>query len=211
MIDNILVITGGMGTGKSTVLNLFEKNGFIVVNSDKEVVSLFSNQYENYALLAKDFDNWLGTDFANQDFIDKKILRQYIETTENGFKKSMDIVKPYISARLSNLAQTYKGQKVVFEVPVLFEAQMQSEYKNILVVTAPMEIRLERIKLRQPHLSMAQIQQTINSQLPEDIKIKKATFVLDNTGTIEELEKKFDNMLPDFLKIYAVKSYKPKY
>ena len=45
MIENILAITGGMGTGKSTVLNLFEKNGFIVVNSDKEVVSLFDDSY----------------------------------------------------------------------------------------------------------------------------------------------------------------------
>lgn len=211
MIDNILVITGGMGTGKSTVLNLFEKNGFHIVNSDQEVVALFSNQYENYNCLAKDFDNWLGSDFASQPVIDKKVLRKYIETTENGFKKSMEIVKPYIANRLLDLAQEYNGKKVVFEIPVLFEAQMESYYKNILVITAPIDIRLQRIQLRQPHLSLAQIQQTIDSQLPEDLKIQKATFVLNNAGSLQELEEKFNHMLPSFLQIYTTKKVKPKY
>lgn len=211
MIDNILAITGGMGTGKSTVLNLFEKNGFNVVNSDQEVAALFSSEYKNYISLANDFDNWLKTDFTKQSCIDKKILRKYIETSKDGFKKSMDIVKPYISERLLELAQTYSGKKVVFEIPVLFEAKMESYYKNILVVTAPLDVRLKRIQLRQPHLSLAQIQQTIDSQLPEIIKIKKANFVLDNSGTLEQLENKFNNMLPEILNIYAPAKLKPKY
>lgn len=211
MIDNILAITGGMGTGKSTVLSLFEKNGFNVVNSDQEVAALFSSEYKNYISLANDFDNWLKTDFTKQSCIDKKILRKYIETSEDGFKKSMDIVKPYISERLLELAQTYSGKKVVFEIPVLFEAKMESYYKNILVVTAPLDIRLKRIQLRQPHLSLAQIQQTIDSQLPEVIKIKKANFVLDNSGTLEQLEHEFNNILPEILNIYTPAKLKPKY
>lgn len=202
MIDNILVITGGMGTGKSTILSLFEKNGFIVVNSDKEVVSLFSKDYENYVSLAQDFDNWLGTNFSQQQEIDKKKLRTYLENTPNGFPKSLEIVKPHIIARLLNIAKEYNNQKIVFEIPLLFEANMESFYKNILVVTAPMDIRINRIQSRQNHLSIAQIKQTIDSQIPQEEKIKKATFTIDNSGTLEELESNFNFMLPKFLDIY---------
>lgn len=206
MIENMIVITGGMGTGKSTVLSLFEKNGFIIINSDTEVVSLFNYNYKKYAEIAKDFDNWLGTDFANEKGIDKKILRTYLENTPNGFPISLNIVKPYISERLTDLAKEFSGQKIVFEIPLLFEAHMENNYKNILVVTAPIDVRLQRIKVRQSHLSIAQIQQTIDSQLPESYKTERATFILNNAGSISDLEQQFNNMLQDFLKVYR---YKP--
>lgn len=209
MIENILAITGGMGTGKSTVLGLFEKNGFIVVNSDKEVVSLFDDSYFRYKEVAQDFDDWLGTYFADEKCIDKKVLRTYLETTPNGFPKSLEIVKPYITEKLQQLAEEFSGQKIVFEIPLLFEAAMEKNYKNILVVTTPLNIRIDRIKLRQPHLSLEQIQQTINSQLPENYKTEKANFIINNSGTIEDLEEKFNYMLPEFLKIYN--SNKPKF
>lgn len=210
MIDNILVITGGMGSGKSTVLNLFEKNNFTIINSDLEVLSLFNNSYKRYFEISRDFDNWLGTDFRHQEIIDKKTLRNYLEKIPNGFPISLNIVKPYISERLSDLAKEYSGKKVIFEIPLLFEAQMESNYKNILVVTAPIHIRLERIKLRQSHLSIKQIQQTIDSQLPESCKTEYATFILNNSGSIFELEEKFNNLLPDFLKVYSCTPLKIK-
>lgn len=206
MIDNLLVISGGMGTGKSTVLNLFEKNGFIIVNSDNEVSNLFKSEYSRYKDLAKDFDDWLGTDFVNKNEIDKKILRPYLEKAENGFSKALHVVKPYISERLNSLASEYSNQKIVFEIPLLFEAGMEINYKNILVVTAPLETRIERIKLRQPHLSEAQILQTINSQLNDEIKIKKATYVINNDSTLLKLEEDFNRLLPEFLNIYSQKN-----
>lgn len=202
MIENILAITGGMGTGKSTVLDFFEKNGFIVVNSDKEVVSLFTNKYENYHALAQEFDNWLGTDFAQHSAIDKKKLRTYLETTPNGFPISLEIVKPHITARLLKFAKENHGQKIVFEIPLLFEAKMESSYKNILLITAPMDTRIKRIQLRQNHLSIEQIKQTIDSQIPQEEKIKKSTFILDNSSTLVDLENQFNSMLPTFLAIY---------
>lgn len=210
MIKDIIVITGGMGTGKSTVLELFEKNGFKIVNSDKEVLSLFNNQYEKYQAIAQDFDNWLGTDFSSKNEIDKKILRTYLENTHNGFPRSLEIVKPYISEKLSQLATKHIGEKIVFEIPLLFEAKMENEYQHIIVVTAPMDIRLKRIQLRQNHLSIKQIEQTINSQLPEEYKTSRAQFILNNSGSIEELENKFNLMLPEFLKIYKKQSFKVK-
>ena len=206
MIDNVLVISGGMGTGKSTVLNLFEKNGFIIVNSDNEVSNLFKSDYSNYKQLAKDFDDWLGTDFQNKNEIDKKILRPYLEKADNGFAKALLIVKPYISDRLLDLSTQHENQKIVFEIPLLFEAGMDINYKNILVVTAPLETRIERIKLRQPHLSEAQILQTINSQLNGEIKVKKATYVINNDSTLLKLEEEFNCLLPQFLNIYSSKN-----
>jgi len=210
MIDNILVISGGMGTGKSTVLNLFEKNGSIIVNSDNEVSNLFKSDYSHYKNLAKDFDDWLGTDFVNKNEIDKKILRPYLEKAENGFSKALHVVKPYISERLNFLANEYSNQKIVFEIPLLFEAGMENNYKNILVITAPISTRIERIKLRQPHLSEEQIIQTINSQLDEKIKVNKATYIIENDSTLLELENKFNKLLPTFLEIYSKKTITKK-
>lgn len=205
MINNVLVITGGMGTGKSTVLDLFEKNGFMVLNSDKEVSFLFTEEYEHYHTLAKKFDNWLGTDFSHKKLIDKKILRPYLENRSDGFSKSLELVKPYITDHLIKVAEENKGKKIVFEIPLLFEAHMESYYKNILLITSTMDIRIERIKLRQPHLSIEQIKQTIDSQIPQEEKINKSTFIIDNSGSLSDLENKFNSLLPEFSTIFKHK------
>ena len=205
-MNNFLVITGGMGTGKSTVLNLFEQNGFFVINSDKEVVYLFSSNYEKYHQIATDFDNWLGTDFSTKTEIDKKKLRNLLENTPNGFPKSLQIVKPYIIERLNQLAELHKEKQIVFEIPLLFEAKMEKNYSNILVITANLDIRLSRIKERQPHLSLEQIKQTIDSQFSDDIKLQKCNFHIENNGTLDDLKQSFNSLIPQILSIYSKKT-----
>lgn len=201
-------LTGGMGTGKSTVLKFFQSNGFTVYDADKLVAQLFINNHENYYDLALSFDNWLGTDFVNQPLIDKAYLRPFLEKTENGFPKSLELVTPFIQQKMEQLYIETKTP-IIFEVPLLFEANMQNSFDKIILVTCNLESRLERISQRQPHLSKEQILQTISHQKSEESKKPFATYIIDNSFDLPYLNDQLINILPEVQQYYQ-KGFKNK-
>lgn len=202
MIIKSFALTGGMGTGKSTVLKFFQDNNFIVYDADKIVAQLFINNHSDYQALALSFDKWLGTNFVERDLIDKAYLRPILEKTENGFPKSLELVTPFVQRKMEQL-YTQSNEAIIFEVPLLFEANMQNNFEKIILVTCDLDIRLERIAKRQPHLSKAQILQTIANQKGEDFKKPFSTYIVDNSSDLPHLTSQLDNILPEIKKYYS--------
>jgi dephospho-CoA kinase len=205
MIINALAITGGMGTGKSTVLKFFKENGYTVYDADQLVNQLFRHTHPAYLSIAQPFDEWLGTNFMKLEGIDKKYLRPFLEKNENGFSKALSIVTPFVQQYMEELDRP--TEKIIFEVPLLFEAHMEKNFSHIMLITCNMEERIKRIKIRQPHLSIEQIKQTIHSQKTDQEKIPYSNYILDNSFDHEFLLKQLVNIVPDIDKIYQ-KTYK---
>lgn len=209
---NCIALTGGMGTGKSTVLHFFEQHGFTVYDADKIVTSLFireNNPY--YSALSQKFDDWLGSSFSEKSHIDKALLRPYLEQIENGFPYSLEIVKPFVQEKMDSIYHaSYHKDKIIFEIPLLFEANMQGHFDKIILITCDLLVRLERIKIRQPHLSNEQILQTINSQKKDNEKIPYSDFIVDNSSTKDKLLIQLNNILPTIEEYYLPKKAKSK-
>lgn len=189
---NAFALTGTIGSGKSSVLKLFEKNGFQVFNGDLIVVELYKNSHRLFSQIAESFDEWLNTSFSTKTFIDKKYLRSILEKTPNGFAKSAEIVKPYFIEECYHLC--LKKNNVIIEVPLLFEMGLHSLFKSNILVMADENIRLERIKIRNPELSETQIKQVMNAQLQQEEMIHLSQHVINNSGSFAELEKNVNDM-----------------
>ena len=193
-----LAITGGIGSGKSTVLELFEKAGYNVINMDKMAHSFMTSDSTLYPAYAKEIDNWLGSDFIHQKEIDKAWVREKLKTLPQGYQTIASIAAPYIEQATSDTYQKmlYEGRKVVFEVPLLVEMHMEQNFAAILVVTCQLDIKKARVRARDPHLDENMIEQRISIQSSDEEKKQIADFILDNSGTKEQLTEQFNLLLP---------------
>lgn len=193
-----LAITGGIGSGKSTVLGLFEQAGYSIINMDKIAHSFMCADSPYYLSYAQEVDQWLGSDFVHQNAIDKAWVREQLKNIPNGYDKIAHIALPYIQQASFQEYQRLiaSGQKVIFEVPLLLEMNMQDDFERILVITCDKEVKKARIQARDPHLTEDMIEHRIAIQSSDENKVKIADFVLDNSGTKEELVEQFRILLP---------------
>lgn len=182
-----LAIVGGMGCGKSTVLNIFAKKGYTVINSDDVVTSLFDSQHPLYpgALL----DAWLGTDFAHSASVEKSKLKELLKGPED-LKKLATILKPVIIEEIQRLHDS--AINPVVEAPLLFEMGMADMFDTIICVTS--SAQMERIKARNPDWTDKDIAAKLAAQLPIEYKIAHSDYTIYNER-LEELEPQIDRII----------------
>lgn len=185
-------ITGGMGCGKSTVLSLFEKKGFTIINSDLVVASLFEPHHRHYAKVAKLLDDWLGTNFQHEKGISKDKIKEAMLGIDNSFKKLALLLKPIIVQELEHVYN--QSLNPIVEAPLLFEMQMQGKFDNIICVTCEPETQMKRILSRNPNWSESEIAAKIESQLPIDYKIQNSHYTIYNEN-LHELEEQIDKVI----------------
>ena len=192
-------LTGGVGTGKSTVSHILHQRGLPVLSADA---------YVHEALRQKDVIQkllfYFGKDIISSEdketsetIINRKVLGDIVFTDPR--KKSIlenilhPIVKGMINQRKTQLEQL-KTTLTICEVPLLFEQNMQSEFDYVLLVAADKKIIYERLKKRRS-LTKKKINLIINSQMSQEEKLKLTTFVIWNNGTIRDLEDQCDHLL----------------
>lgn len=199
---NTLAVTGGIGSGKSTVLKLFEQNNFEVINVDLLAHTLLFNTSPYYNEYASQIDQWLNTNYALETQINRDQFRNLLINTENGFQKIAAMAKPYIILLMKEiyLKKQQEGVSIIFEVPLLVESNLQYLFNQVLVVVADVNVRKERIKIRDPHLTDNDINNRLNIQSTDAEKIAIANYVIDNSGTVSELEKQFYDFLSQYQK-----------
>lgn len=191
-----IALTGGFGTGKSTVGRMFEDLGIPRVDADILVHKLMESGGDVWREIVATF----GEEILQSDReIDRSRLAEIVFGDAKKRKQLEAIVHPKVREamhqeidRLSQAGQT----KIILEIPLLFEVGWDREEKwnAIIVVTCDEKIQQERAS-KKFGLSAEAIKARISAQLPLSEKIKKATFVIDNsndaTATRKEVEKIF--------------------
>lgn len=173
-------LTGGMGSGKSTVARMFMDLGIPVYNSDEEAKRLMNENNE----LKSDIISLLG----EEAYIEGKLNRAYI--AERVFK-SRDllnelngIVHPAVRKDFRAWAGRQSSPYVLQEAAILFENGSSGNFDRMILVTAPRKIRTRRIKERDG-LSEKAIAERMKHQWPEKKKKALADFVIENTDLVE--------------------------
>lgn len=189
---NGLAITGGIGSGKSTVLKLFEEKGFTIISADKVAHSLLKSNSPYFKEVAQQLDNWLGTQFIKQTEITRAELRRYLNTTPNGFKIVAGIAKPYILKGMQDIYFHCDQIKTVFEIPLLIEENMTHLFSKVLVVMCDINIRKERVRMRDPHFSNEEIEHRIHIQASDQQRLEVADYIIDNSKDEQFLRVEFD-------------------
>ena len=185
-------LTGGIGTGKTTVSKyLAERYQLPVLDADiyaREAVQLDSpildQVFQRYGVAVKLPDNTLNRKRLGEIIFKYPVEKQWLEQQ----------IHPYVRDRLQSELNTLVTPKVVLVIPLLFEANMTDLVTEIWVVSCSQAQQIQRM-IERDQLSPEQAQSRIDNQLPLAEKIKLADVVLDNSSTPEALFQQVDMAL----------------
>lgn len=184
----IIGLTGGIGSGKTTVSNMFAAIGITVVDADivaREVVAIDSPALDKIATK-------FGNDILNADgSLNRTALREQVFSNEENKQWLNQLLHPII--RTSMLAQLNDaaGPYTILVAPLLFENKLESLVARTLVVDVPIEKQISRTLNRDQHSSEQVIKNIIDSQIARTERLSKADDIIDNSNaTLEELTAK---------------------
>jgi dephospho-CoA kinase len=180
-----VAITGGIGSGKSSVSKLIEQFGFPVLRSDDLAKDLMQNDDSIKKKIIKAF----GKNSYSENRLNKEYLAQNVFCKKRQLEKINSIVHPAVIQKVRAISsELFLNHPLVFvESALVFEAKIQKEFDYIILVYAEEETRIKRLVLKST-ISKADILKRIKFQIPDEKKIDKVHFVIDNNSSFEELE-----------------------
>lgn len=188
-------LTGSIATGKSTAKKLIEGLGISVVDADQISHKLTEVDQLGYQKILSHF----GSSILHSDLtIDRKKLGQIIFSDINQKNVLENILHPLIRDEVQNLKKYYEksGAEICFyDVPLLFEKNMQEQFDHIVLVWCSPHIQLQRLMLRN-QLSEVEAKLRMGHQLPMAVKIKQSHFCLDNSSDVEDLNAQVKKLIP---------------
>ncbi|MBI3019581.1 MAG: dephospho-CoA kinase [Deltaproteobacteria bacterium] len=180
-------LTGGISTGKSTVADFFRKWGVPVIEADLISREICQKGKEGWKRIKEVF----GDDVFDPDgALNRQKLGEMVFSNEKKRKLLEMITHPLIMEHVRGQIREYfdQGQPLVLvEAALLFEAGYDKEFHGMMVVTCSPEQQLERLCQR-AGVGQDKALQMISSQMPLSEKAKRATFVIDNSGSLEQTE-----------------------
>ena len=181
--SQVIGLTGGLGTGKSTVAAMFAKRGAKVIDADAITRDLLAPGKKCFKKVAKIFPGAI----LNSK-LDRRELASIVFQDARTLKKLTDIIYPQAFKEVLKQISLYKNKPlVILDVPLLFESGWEKIVDVTVVVKAS---RLQQFK-RAP-LSKADITRRLRLQMPLSEKIQRADIVIDNRGTLAETRKQVD-------------------
>lgn len=195
----IVGLTGGISSGKSTVSNLFKAHGIPIVDADLVARDVVEKGTGGWKKVVSAF----GEDILlpNGD-IDRQKLGRIVFADPGKRKLLNQLLAPYISFGIfwKIVKLWMKGYKViVLDIPLLFEAKMDRWTKPTIVVWVDPETQLRRLIARDGQ-SEDDARNRINAQMALDLKRDKADIVIDNTGSLDDLNERFQEVLTEVTK-----------
>jgi dephospho-CoA kinase len=180
-------LTGGIASGKSAVAAILRRLGAAIINADdlsREVVHPGQDAW-------KEIIDAFSPNILHEDkTLDRRKLRQIVFENPEARKKLEAIIHPRVRAlaerKISELAAAGTSI-IVYEVPLLFENQIHLWLRPVIVVACKIETQKKRL-LERDHLTELEAQRHLDAQMSLEDKRKLADYVIENDGTLEELE-----------------------
>jgi len=196
-----VLITGGIGVGKSTVCQLFEEEFQIpVFYSDYHAAQVMNNDKK----LIKSVKESFGDHLYNGKILDRKALADIVFNDPDKLELLNSIVHPAVKSRFEGWCDVQDvfdegNPYVVEEAAIAFELGIQDDFDYIIVVTADEDVRVKRV-MNRDKCSEEKVRERIENQLPEDEKIKHADAVIEN-GNVSDIEHQVKDVHNKILKI----------
>lgn len=175
-------ITGGIGAGKSYVCKLLTDLGYPVFNADNEAKKIMQNDQKVV--------QQIKSVFGEESYIGNQLNREYLATvifSDNSLKEKLNkIVHPAVILAYENWCKSQKSDLVFNEIAILFEMGRQKDFDHTILVTAPEEIKIDRV-IRRDNTTREEVKKRMDNQWSDEKKIKLASFTIENDGKKELL------------------------
>ncbi len=182
-------LTGGIATGKSTVARMFARRGAAVIDADEMVRELQKPGSTVYEAIVDAFGPHI---LRGDGTIDRRSLGELVFRDEQLRRRLETIVHPALISAVERQVAELRTQGVavcVVELPLLMEAEAECRFDCVVVVTAPEEVQVARL-MADRGLSRKEALARIGSQMPQGEKERRADFVIENGGALQETERR---------------------
>jgi len=171
----IVGLTGGIGSGKTTVAKQFKKLGVPIYIADKEAKKLMNKS----KVIKRKLKTLFGEEAYVNDKLNRPFLAQKIFNDKDFLDQMNTIVHPKVAKHFSKWLVKQNAPYIIKEVAILFENGRYKDYDFIITVTATIENRIERL-LKRDQTTISKIQSIMNNQWPDEKKIELSHFVISN-------------------------------
>jgi dephospho-CoA kinase len=185
----VVGLTGNIGSGKSTVAQMLSERGATIIDADvlaRRAVEAGTTAYERIV------SRWGSDILAPDGQLDRAALRRVVFADHEQLEELNQIVHPEVERlrnRLVDQARKRGDRVVICDIPLLFERHMTDRVDRIILVDAHRAIRLERL-VKDRGLRETEAMEMIAAQMPAELKRARADYVIDNDGTLTQLERK---------------------
>jgi dephospho-CoA kinase len=190
-------LTGGIATGKSTVADLFRRFGAAVIDADQLARDVVQPGKPAWREIVKSFGKRV---LLPDRTIDRHTLGSIVFHNPRQLRRLERIIHPRVAReqrrRVRGITKRTSDAIIIYEVPLLFEAGVNTRVDKIIVVTADRETQVARLK-RRNGLTRRQAFRRISSQMPLAEKVRRADFVLDGTKSKPFLSRRIRRLVQD--------------
>ncbi|MEQ9503731.1 MAG: dephospho-CoA kinase [Deltaproteobacteria bacterium] len=185
----VVGLTGGIGSGKSTVARMLAARGATIVDADRIAKAVVEPGTDGLAAIAA---RW--PEVVVDGALDRRALGRIVFGDDEARAALNAIVHPRVAARTAQAiaaAAEARAPLIVYDVPLLYENGLETQVAEVIVVFTSDAHRRERIRARDD-LSDEEIEGRIAAQLPLEEKVRRADHVIDNDGSLEATEHQVD-------------------
>lgn len=186
-------LTGNIGSGKSTVAQMFSERGATVIDADilaRRAVEVGTAAY------GKIVARWGARVLAPDGHLDRGAVRRIVFADHDQLEELNQIVHPEVErlrVRLIEQARRRGDQVVICDIPLLFERHMTDRFDRIVLVDASRALRLERL-VKDRDLRETEAMDMIAAQMPAELKRARADYIVENDGTFAQLERRVQDV-----------------
>ena len=188
-MTKIIGLTGGIGSGKTTIANHFRKANIPVYIADDEARKIMQSE-EIIDAIRKVF----GESIFDEAILNREKLSQIVFSNPEKLKQLNAIIHPAVRKHFQDWVLNYKNAPfVIYEAAILFESGSYENCDLIITVTAPIESRIQRV-IQRDNTTREQVLKRINAQWNDDQRIAKSDFVIENVNP-KTTKTEFDKIL----------------
>ena len=180
----LIGLTGGAGSGKSTVAEMLREQGAVVVDADKATHAVYEPGTPGFDSVVREF----GKGYVKDGRIDRKSLGELIFRDPDARRRLNDIVHPLVREWMAQrTAEAVEGGAavVVQDVPLLFENNLERFFSSVVLVYVPEQVQIDRL-VSGRRFTREHAHAVIGAQLPIEEKRGRAHHVINNSGTLDE-------------------------
>lgn len=171
----IVGLTGGIGSGKTTIASMFEELGIPVYYADTEAKKLMNTSQT----IRHDLIGLMGPDAYKNDEINRPYISKQVFKNKKMLGQLNAIVHPAVKKHFRNWVKEQASRYIIQENALIFEKNQASAYDYIITITAPVETRISRV-MKRSAITRGQVMDRIENQMEESLKISNSSFVIHN-------------------------------